>query len=982
MMLQLLNSEDELIQLEALNFGIALLFGGNNLVQQTILDHFTETADAEWFHQFRRLIRRLTESVKSLYERQAVLVGQDEESKRQAKELRFKCEMLERCFRFLQLLCEGHFSGLQHFLRAQASNPKSYDLVTETVEILEVLERCIDDNTIGVMSQLWISLTEYIQGPCTENQHVLISTKLCESANFLLEDDLLQVTNASARIELKEEVLLTLLSIMEGQSSPQVCMHLLRTLDFHVLRRNLVKEWSAVRGDSRGASALPSSVALATPSKQNGEQVAVPVVAEAEVSGVEMSTLGFRYFALLVTLRDFEQDNRISPIMTLVDTVPAFAQMQQLVGRIEILRQERMERVYFPIPEICKSIPERDKKHILWSVERSTQQQKIESFFKLSNNVISELKHLEEVRKEPVFSMLNEQQGLLQSVSFVLAMIINLVIVFGYHAPRGSVDAALSVALWVSVLLFVLGLVQVMLAVLLLISVLLGSWKLLVIRGWELEGVASLDWSEILADRHKLLKSVGFVFLDSRVLYRSVYLFFGVLGLIVPDGYFFFAVHLFDMVVRNDILKSVMRSIGFNWKQLVMTASFTSIVVYCYSIIGFLFFRKAFFINEETLDCETMLQCTVMMLYKGLRNGGGIGDVLAPPVWEEPRTILRILYDTSFWIICILILLNSFLGIIIDTFGELRSKDQAIIEDIESKCFICGVDRHRFDRFTAGFDLHIKHDHNMWHYLYFNVHLRRTEETEYTGPESFVNQMLADQDLSFIPNQRAICLESQTNKDKGNTTQLSLDLEMLRGQSDESMQSMEQRFGKLQDQFHERLMMFNEATLSKISEVIVGQNKAMESKLSSFEARLTKMELVLQKALSSAVPAAAPVPTPRSGSVVVSSGERSLSKSGATEAKLSASAKPAAEVLNKYTQKTPVLSDSSDSDSALEVLRRNKPAKTSPPKASEKVASASGAPSADLMNKYASKGKAASESDSEDSALAALSKSKKKKSRL
>ena len=45
----------------------------------------------------------------------------------------------------------------------------------------------------------------------------------------------------------------------------------------------------------------------------------------------------------------------------------------------------------------------------------------------------------------------------------------------------------------------------------------------------------------------------------------------------------------------------------------------------------------------------------------------------------------------------------------------------------------------------------LQYDHNMWHYLYFNVHLRRTEETEYTGPESFVSEMLAEQDLVFHP---------------------------------------------------------------------------------------------------------------------------------------------------------------------------------------------------------------------------------------
>ena len=41
--------------------------------------------------------------------------------------------------------------------------------------------------------------------------------------------------------------------------------------------------------------------------------------------------------------------------------------------------------------------------------------------------------------------------------------------------------------------------------------------------------------------------------------------------------------------------------------------------------------------------------------------------------------------------------------------------------------------------------------HNLWHYLAFMVHLRVKRATEYTGPESFVKQMLDKKDLNFFP---------------------------------------------------------------------------------------------------------------------------------------------------------------------------------------------------------------------------------------
>ncbi len=52
-----------------------------------------------------------------------------------------------------------------------------------------------------------------------------------------------------------------------------------------------------------------------------------------------------------------------------------------------------------------------------------------------------------------------------------------------------------------------------------------------------------------------------------------------------------------------------------------------------------------------------------------LRNGAGVGDLMRPPRWDDPDTTWRILYDTTFFFLVIVILLNIIFGIIIDTFG-------------------------------------------------------------------------------------------------------------------------------------------------------------------------------------------------------------------------------------------------------------------------------------------------------------------------
>lgn len=54
-----------------------------------------------------------------------------------------------------------------------------------------------------------------------------------------------------------------------------------------------------------------------------------------------------------------------------------------------------------------------------------------------------------------------------------------------------------------------------------------------------------------------------------------------------------------------------------------------------------------------------------------------------------------------------------------------------------------GLERDKFDNKTVSFEEHIKSEHSMWHYLYFLVLVRVKDPTEYTGPESYVAQMIA-----------------------------------------------------------------------------------------------------------------------------------------------------------------------------------------------------------------------------------------------
>jgi inositol 1,4,5-triphosphate receptor type 1 len=166
--------------------------------------------------------------------------------------------------------------------------------------------------------------------------------------------------------------------------------------------------------------------------------------------------------------------------------------------------------------------------------------------------------------------------------------------------------------------------------------------------------------------------------------------------------------------------------------------------------------------------CDSLIMCIITTLNQGLRNGGGIGDILRAPsstvsftfgfkikdqsckkkrkvyikMFQEPLFVARVVYDLLFFFIVIIIVLNLIFGVIIDTFADLRSEKQQKELILKNTCFICGLNRSAFDNKTVSFEEHIKHEHNMWHYLYFIVLVRVKDPTEFTGPESYVYMMV------------------------------------------------------------------------------------------------------------------------------------------------------------------------------------------------------------------------------------------------
>jgi len=170
---------------------------------------------------------------------------------------------------------------------------------------------------------------------------------------------------------------------------------------------------------------------------------------------------------------------------------------------------------------------------------------------------------------------------------------------------------------------------------------------------------------------------------------------------------------------------------------------------------------------DNLLFCDNMWQCFLTTLNAGLRAGGGIGDVILADTFNWANYAPKVVFDLSFFIIITTIGLNIIFGIIVDTFSELRDERYRIMEDMQSLCFICSLSSHDFERKAAGFEYHVKKEHNMWSYLFFEIYLSMKNRSEYTAFEAYIADQIERDEINWFPINRAIALSQEGNTLEG-----------------------------------------------------------------------------------------------------------------------------------------------------------------------------------------------------------------------
>jgi hypothetical protein len=353
-----MSSKDQSIFLAALMLGVTLLEGGNRKVQDLLASALAQVSSQPCFSQMLCVIRDSIGALKKQKRRVKGQLSKGHVGRENARvendsmpSLGASIDCLTEVIKIIRSMCAGQHRQLQNIVRSQRLNKVSVNFLEEIVTFLVALEpelmgaiRSGDQLVVEGAIQGFLMLSDAMRGPNHENQASVAQTGLCDLGDRIFgkidfEDPRKAASKCTdqessqkainqalwrnrARSRLKKSVTGCLLAFLEGVESEAIPTQMLTTV-----------QWSAV-------AARMSECFQAL---QEGHNI------------LEYSMLfdeGISYYFVLRFLQVYDRKKQfIEPVLSKNRKAAAF--FEQCTGFVEIVRDHRLERVLFALPEQC-----------------------------------------------------------------------------------------------------------------------------------------------------------------------------------------------------------------------------------------------------------------------------------------------------------------------------------------------------------------------------------------------------------------------------------------------------------------------------------------------------------------------------------------------------------------------------------------------------------------------------------------------------
>ena len=432
---------------------------------------------------------------------------------------------------------------------------------------------------------------------------------------------------------------------------------------------------------------------------------------------------------------------------------------------IEILYNDKIFKYYIRLSPICKCLTREMKDEFHANLDRSSAKTKTEYLFNKVEfyryQLIMNKKILDAFSTAPILNLFFNHYKFYREIFLIMAIIINLLLFMSYYRTNDDEEIVtlktrnlqfdygfLYKKKYIKstrITFFVFTIIELVFAALILVNYLIFRVSYFLYFKGNDEEVEEKEEKEEekeedkrerlsnLAKNGEILKYIferlGNVLLniikDIKLIYHLL-----LLGVIIitlaTKNYKILSILLIDIIERSSTLKCIVKSFWIPRVQIIVTLVLFYLVAYYFIIFIYLFIPDSL----PYKDCLKFSNCYFILCDQTIKNSNGIINYLtedglytSKTLWENPRFWI----DNWFAIFDLILVIQMFCGIIIDTFLSQRENNKEIEEDKNNVCFICGLKKAELNKYYSnsekGFDEHIKLDHYLWNYMFaiFNV---------------------------------------------------------------------------------------------------------------------------------------------------------------------------------------------------------------------------------------------------------------------
>jgi hypothetical protein len=237
-----------------------------------------------------------------------------------------------------------------------------------------------------------------------------------------------------------------------------------------------------------------------------------------------------------------------------------------------------------------------------------------------------------------------------------------------------------------------------------------------------------------------------------------IYMFLiSLIGTIMRRGEIIYAFTLLAILDLNNTLKGIAISIKLRGPELGASFLLLIFLVYFYSNIGFFYLNDHFKadIENDIPDnyCLCLSFCFMTNFDAGIRARGGAADQMIRISFERHTKlyVIRLIYDVSYFLINIIIMIDLVFGIILGTFSKMREEEREYDNDKINHCFICHITREIIEKRKENFQFHREKRHNLWNYINYMLFLKFSDVNKLNVTNLFTKMNLDNKNICFLP---------------------------------------------------------------------------------------------------------------------------------------------------------------------------------------------------------------------------------------